>query len=95
MPFPTPGDLPSMYLETSLAIQWLKFHISTLGGMGAVPGWGAKIPHTGWQGKKKIISHAFFSRKLLKDILSLNQGVNKKKKEYMEPRKWESNTSEK
>ena len=51
--FSTPGDLPSMYLETSLAIQWLKFHISTLGGMGAVPGWGAKIPHTRWQGKKK------------------------------------------
>ena len=51
--FSTPGDLPSMYLENSLAIQWLKFHISTLGGMGAVPGWGAKIPHTRRQGKKK------------------------------------------
>ena len=32
--------------------------------------------------KKKKISHAFFSRKLLKDILSLNKGVNKKKRIY-------------
>ena len=36
------------WLETSLSVQWLRFHVSHAGGMGSVPGQGAKIPHATW-----------------------------------------------
>ena len=32
-------------LETSLVVQWLKFCVSTAGGMGSIPNQGTKIPH--------------------------------------------------
>ena len=32
----------------SLVVQWLELHASTAGGMGSVPGWGAKILHAIW-----------------------------------------------
>ena len=38
---------------TFLAVQWLGLHASSVEGMGSIPGWGTKIPHTVWQ-KKKI-----------------------------------------
>ena len=41
-------------LGTSLAIQWLRLCVSTAGGMGSVPGWGARILHA-TQGKAKRI----------------------------------------
>jgi len=28
---------------TSLEVQWLRFRVFTAGGMGLIPGWGAKI----------------------------------------------------
>ena len=34
---------------TSLAVQWLRLHASTAGGMGSIPGLGTKIPfRSGW-----------------------------------------------
>ena len=38
---------------TSLAVQWLGLCAPTAGGMGSIPGWGTKIPHAAWCGKKK------------------------------------------
>ena len=34
-----------MFLGTSLAVQWLKLHLSMQGGEGSIPGQGVKIPH--------------------------------------------------
>ena len=31
--------------RTSLVVQWLRRHASTVGGVGSIPGGGAKIPH--------------------------------------------------
>ena len=42
-------------LETSLGVQWLRFHVSTSEGMGSVHGWGTKILHAMQQAKKKRI----------------------------------------
>ena len=39
-------------LGTSLVIQWLIFHTSTLGGTGLIPGWRTKIPHAAQCGPK-------------------------------------------
>ena len=38
---------------TCLAVQWLRLHVSTEGGMGSIPGWGTKIPYAVWHGQKK------------------------------------------
>ena len=38
---------------TSLAVQWLRLHASTAGGVGSIPGPGTKIPHTVPKKKKK------------------------------------------
>ena len=39
--------------ETSLMVQWLRFHAATAGGEGSIPGQGSSARHTVWQ-KKKI-----------------------------------------
>ena len=36
-----------------MAVQWLRLHASTVGGMGLIPGWGARISHAMECGKKK------------------------------------------
>ena len=28
----------------TMEVQWLRFHTSTVGGLGSIPGWGTKIP---------------------------------------------------
>ena len=38
---------------TSLVVQWLRLHASIAGGMGSIPGQGAKIPHAVWHGQKQ------------------------------------------
>ena len=38
---------------TSLAVQWLRLHTSSAGGMGSIPGRGTKIPHAVQGGQKK------------------------------------------
>ena len=38
---------------TSLVVQWLRLHASNTGGLGSIPGWGAKILHAVWCGQKK------------------------------------------
>ena len=38
---------------TSLVVQWLRLCISTAGGVGLIPGRGAKIPHAMQCGQKK------------------------------------------
>ena len=40
---------------TSLVVQWLRLHVSNVGGMGSIPGQGTKIPHAehGTAEKKK------------------------------------------
>ena len=48
-------DSPKRIARTSLAVQWLRFCASTARGMGSVPGWRAKIPHTMVQPKKENI----------------------------------------
>ena len=40
-------------LETSLAVQWLRIHASTAGGMSLIPGWGIKVPHVTQHGLNK------------------------------------------
>ena len=35
---------------TYLAVQWLRLHAATAGGMGSIPGPGTKILHAGWCG---------------------------------------------
>ena len=37
---------------TSLAVQWLRLHASTAGGMGSIPGRGTKIPHAAQRSQK-------------------------------------------
>ena len=37
----------------SLVAQWLRLHASSAGGVGSIPGWGTKIPHSVWHGQKK------------------------------------------
>ena len=32
--------------------QWLRFHASSTGGSGLIPGWGTKIPHVIWCSQK-------------------------------------------
>ena len=39
-------------LGTSLAVQWLRLHASTAGGMGLIPCRGNKILHAMWHGQK-------------------------------------------
>ena len=42
-------------METSLVVQWLRLLASCTGGMGLIPGWGAKIPMWlwGWDPSKR------------------------------------------
>ena len=35
---------------TSLAVQWLRLQVSTVGGVGSIPGWGTKIPQAARSG---------------------------------------------
>ena len=43
-----------MVLRTSLAVQRLRLHASTAGGMGLIPGQGTKIPHAAWRKLRQI-----------------------------------------
>ena len=45
------NDILKMYPGTSLAVQWLPLHASTVGGLGSIPGQGTKIPHGLWHGQ--------------------------------------------
>ena len=40
-------------LGTSLLVLWLRLHASTAGGTDSIPGWGTKILHATWHGRKK------------------------------------------
>ena len=55
------------YGGTSLAVQWLRLHVSTAGGTGLIPGLGTKILHAAWCGQKikfkAIIIHPFKKKK--------------------------------
>ena len=48
-----PGGLQSEYLETSLAVQWLRFGAFIARGLGSVPGQGIKIPQASLCSQKK------------------------------------------
>ena len=39
------GPQDCSVLGTSLAVQWLRIHVSSARGAGLIPGWGTKIPH--------------------------------------------------
>ena len=41
--------------RTSLLVQWLRLHASTVGGMGSIPRWGTKIPHAVWCSQKNHV----------------------------------------
>ena len=42
-----------IHFRTSLGVQGLRLHASTVGGMGLIPGQGTKIPQTSWSSQKK------------------------------------------
>ena len=51
-------------IRTSLAIQWVRFSVSSARGMSLISGWGTKIPHATWSsqemgGKVYILSICF------------------------------------
>ena len=48
-----PWGLQSEYLETSLAVQWLRFGAFIARGLGSVPGQGTKIPQASLCSQKK------------------------------------------
>ena len=45
--------LKKVTIGTSLAVQWLRLHTSTAGGMGSIPVQGTKIPYVSWHSQKK------------------------------------------
>ena len=50
---------------TSLAVQWLRLHAPSAGGMGSIPDQGTKIPHATWP-KKRLHLVQFICITLLK-----------------------------
>ena len=42
-----------IHFRTSLGVQGLELHTSTVGGTGLIPGQGTKIPQASWSGQKK------------------------------------------
>ena len=46
------------HLGTSLAVQWLRLHASTAGGVGLIPCWGTRILHAALRGQKKRYNHS-------------------------------------
>ena len=46
-----------MYVKTgtSMGAQWLRLCAPNAGGSGLIPGWGTKILHAVWYGKKKKV----------------------------------------
>ena len=46
-------------MGASLAVQWLRLHASTAGGMGSIPGRGTKILYATWRSqiKKDILQN--------------------------------------
>ena len=38
--------------NTTLVVQWLRFHASIAGGTALIPGWGTKITYATWHGQK-------------------------------------------
>ena len=44
--------ITSLNLGTSLAVQWLRLHISTTGGSGSILGWAIDILHATWLNKR-------------------------------------------
>ena len=49
------NDSVKRIARTSVAVQWLRLCASTARGVGSVPGWRAKIPHTVVRPKKENI----------------------------------------
>ena len=47
-------NLELYYTETTLVVQWLRLHTSTVEGTGLTPDWGTKISHALWCGQKRI-----------------------------------------
>ena len=43
-----------IFMGTSLAVQWLRFYASTVGGKDSIPVWDTKIPSATWCGTKKF-----------------------------------------
>ena len=76
------------YKEFSLVVQWLRLHVSTVGGSGSSPDWGTKIPHVKPHGqKKKKVKYAFlyfweerllFPRKLVSVMKKRHQSTDHK-----------------
>ena len=61
----------------------VKTSASNVGGVGSIPGWGAKIPHALWPKKPKNIKQKQYCNKFNKDLKNgLHQNkILKKKKE--------------
>ena len=50
--FPKNAAILNVFFGTSLAVQWLRFCIFTVEGMGLIPSWGTKILPALWWGQK-------------------------------------------
>ena len=64
----------------------VKTSASNVGGVGSIPGWGAKIPHALWPKKPKNIKQKQYCNKFNKDLkngLHQNKILKKKKREKM------------
>ena len=69
-----------MSLGTSLAIQWLRLRLPMQGGVGSIPGQGAKIPHASGP-KNQNIKQKQYCNKFNKDFKNgLHQKKSLKKK---------------
>ena len=54
---------------TSLAVQWLGLCLPMQGGMGLIPGQGAKIPHASWP-ESQNVKQKQYGNKLNKDFVN-------------------------
>ena len=55
----------NLHLRTSLMIQWLRFHASTAGAVGSIPGWGTKIHVMVKLKKKKQLAFEYILNSLI------------------------------
>ena len=69
-------SIKNIYMETSLAVQWLRFCTSNAGDMGSIPGPGTKISHAVWPNN----NNNFKNKKWIK--VYAKRSLCKKKKKW-------------
>ena len=64
------------YTGISLVVQWLRLCLPNAGGVGSIPGQGAKIPHASWP-KNQNIKQKQYCNKFNKDFKKWSTSKNK------------------